>query len=245
MKNKKIIIYDFDGTLTPYALPKFEILKRCGFANGSYDSNFLNKVSELSQKENIDTYNAFYQIYLSVIKDNDFKLVDENLCLGAENIEYNPGVVDFLKALNTNGIKNYLLSSGIKVFLNKTNIAPLFIDIYATDFNYNQNSEVLDIKFLMSDKNKVQAIKEICKINNNREDDCTNIIYIGDGLTDYYAMEYVKNNGGLTIFVYTDINNKDMKIIKEKDIVSFYELADFSINSELNNLILNLCDIKK
>ena len=28
MENKKIIIYDFDGTLTPYALPKFEILEK-------------------------------------------------------------------------------------------------------------------------------------------------------------------------------------------------------------------------
>ena len=236
MKNKEIIIYDFDGTLTPYALPKYEILKSCGFANGSYDSQFLNKVRNLAQKENIDTYNAFYQVYLSTIKENGFKLIDENLCLGTENVEYNPGVLAFLQNLNANSIKNYLLSSGIKVFLNKIEIAPLF--------NYNQNNEIDSIKFLMSDKNKVQAIKEICKINNNREDDCTNIIYIGDGLTDYHAMEYVKNNGGLTIFVYKDINNKDMKIIKEKDIVSFYKLADFSLNSELSNLKLNLCNLK-
>jgi len=27
---KKIIIYDFDGTLTPYPLPKFEILEKSG-----------------------------------------------------------------------------------------------------------------------------------------------------------------------------------------------------------------------
>ena len=27
---KKIIIYDFDGTLTPYPMPKLEILEKCG-----------------------------------------------------------------------------------------------------------------------------------------------------------------------------------------------------------------------
>lgn len=26
-----IIIYDFDGTLTPYSLPQYEILKKCGY----------------------------------------------------------------------------------------------------------------------------------------------------------------------------------------------------------------------
>lgn len=26
-----IIIYDFDGTLTPYSLPQYEIIKKCGY----------------------------------------------------------------------------------------------------------------------------------------------------------------------------------------------------------------------
>ena len=96
----------------------------------------------------------------------------------------------------------------------------------------------------MSDKNKVQAIKEICKINAISENDCSNIIYIGDGFTDYYAMEYVKNNGGITIFVYQDCNDKDVLTMQEKGVVSFSTLADFSIDSELNSFISKLCNIK-
>ena len=42
----------------------------------------------------------------------------------------------------------------------------------------------------MSDKNKVDAIKDIVKMTGNNENNCQNIIYIGDGFTDYYAMEY-------------------------------------------------------
>ena len=37
----KIIIYDFDGTLTPYAMPKFEILEKSGLNDGAYNPQFL------------------------------------------------------------------------------------------------------------------------------------------------------------------------------------------------------------
>ena len=244
MENKKIIIYDFDGTLTPYALPKFEILEKCGLKDGAYNPKFLEQVNEMSEKEGIDLYTSIYKVYFSIIKESGFKLIDENFCLGASSVNYNLGVQPFLQKLNSNGVKNYVLSSGIKVFLSKTKIAPLFTNIYATTFTYNQYKEASGIKFLMSDKNKVQVIKEICKINGISETDRSNIIYIGDGFTDYYAMKYVKNNGGITVFVYQDYNNKDALAMKEKGVVSFSTLADFSINSELNSFISKLCNIK-
>lgn len=244
MENKSIVIYDFDGTLTPYALPKFEILEKCGLKDGAYNPRFLELAKETSDKESIDLYTAIYKVYFSIIRENGFKLIDENFCLGAAAIKYNSGVLPFLQRLNSNSIKNYLLSSGLKVFLNRTEVAPLFTDIYATVFTYNENNEADGIKFLMSDKNKVQVIKEICKINGSEEDDCSNIIYIGDGFTDYYAMEFVKNNGGVTIFVYQDPNSKDMIAMQGKDVVSFYTSADFSENSELNSYVSKLCNIK-
>ncbi len=244
MTNEKIIIYDFDGTLTPYALPKFEILEKCGLKDGAYNPKFLEQANEISEKEDVDLYTAIYKAYFSLIKKSGFKLIDENFCLGASSVDYNPGILPFLQKLNSSGVKNYVLSSGIKVFLSKTKVASFFADIYATTFTYNQRNEANGIKFLMSDKNKVNAIKEICKINGFREDDCSNIIYIGDGFTDYYAMDYVKNNGGITIFVYQNYNNKDALAMKEKGVVSFSTLADFSIDSELNTFILKLCNIK-
>ena len=38
---KEIIIYDFDGTLTPYSLPKFEILEKSGMKDGAHNPQFL------------------------------------------------------------------------------------------------------------------------------------------------------------------------------------------------------------
>ena len=95
----------------------------------------------------------------------------------------------------------------------------------------------------MSDKNKVEAIKEIIFENNYDKDDCSDIIYIGDGLTDIFAMEYIKKNNGITIFVYHDENSKEIKLMQEKDIISFYALADYSLDSDLNRYIKKLCNI--
>ena len=131
------------------------------------------------------------------------------------------------------------------MFLDKVEVSEFFKKIYATTFNYNEDNEVSSIKYLMSDKNKVEAIKEIISENNYDKDDCSDIIYIGDGLTDIFAMEYVKKNNGVTIFLYYDEKNKEIQFIKEKDVVTFYAPADFSATNTLNSYVKKLCNIAK
>lgn len=240
----QIIIYDFDGTLTPYSLPKFEILERSGMKDGAYNPKFLDLSQEKCKEKNIDLYTAMYETYFEIIKNAGFKLTDENFCLGHEDIELNLGVTKFLEMLNKNNITNYLLSSGVKVFLERISISPLFKEIYATSFLYNQDLEAVGFEYLMTDKNKVSAIKDILKKSNIKDEDCSNIIYIGDGFTDYFAMKYVKENGGTTIFVCNEFNSKDLQNIKEKNVVDYFTISDFSRNSELYNLIKHLCEIK-
>lgn len=240
---KKIFIYDFDGTLTPYSLPKFEILQKSGMKDGALNPMFL----ELSKKEavdkNVDLYTAMYNVYFKIIKDAGLKLSDENFCLGYDNVSYNDGVVEFLNMLCDNDIDNYLLSSGIKVFLEKVSISSYFKEIYATIFTYNQNFEVNGIEFLMSDKNKVTAIQQILQKNKIKDEDCSNVVYIGDGFTDYYAMKYIKEHGGTSIFVYKNFDNKDMKSIREKNVCDLYFEADFSQNSKLYSYVKKMCKI--
>lgn len=239
-----IIIYDFDGTLTPYSLPKLEILEKSGLKNGAHNPKFLELSQKRAKDKHIDLYTAIYETYFEIVKEAGFKLSAENFSFGYDNVVYNRGVSDFLKMLSENNVVNYLLSSGVKVFLEKVSIAKYFKEIYATTFIYDDNLEAVDFEFIMSDKNKVIALKEILKKNKITDEDCSNIIYIGDGLTDYYAMKYIKEHGGTSIFVYLDPNSKDMQSIKEKNIVDFYMKADFSSGSELNNCVKKLCGIK-
>ena len=232
----KAIVFDFDGTLTPYPVPRFEILEKCGIEGENVDKFFI-QVKNKAIAENIELYQALYETYFEIIKNAGFKLVDENLSLGYDNITYNKGVREFLSNLQEHGVKNYLLSSGLKVFLDKIAIAVFFEKIYATTFAYDEHHEVVGIEYLMSDKNKVEAIKKIISENNLVEDDCSDVIYIGDGLTDIFAMEYVKKNNGVTIFVYYDENNKELKMIQEKDVVSIFARADFSTSSSLSDSV--------
>lgn len=242
MKNKNIIIYDFDGTLTPYAMPKFEVLERCGFEDGAHNSKFMDMIKQKSQNRSIDLYSAIYDTYFEMIQKGGLRLTDDNFCLGSDTVEYNQGVFEFLDKLAENNVKNYLLSSGLKVFLKRTKIANYFEEIYATTFSY-KNGEATGIEYLMSDKNKVEAIKQIIKVNGNALDDCSNVIYIGDGLTDFYAMKYVKDNGGISIFVYQDSSNGNIEVMKEKNVVDYFTLADFSSDSDLNNYVMNLLNL--
>lgn len=243
MKQEKIIIYDFDGTLTPNSMPKFEILEKSGLKDGANNPKFLKLSQEKANSLKIDLYEAMYEVYFELIRNAGFPLIDENFSLGFDKVEYNKGIGDFLTTLNQNKVNNYLLSSGVAVLLQKTKYSSLFKKIYATKFQYNEKQEAIGISYLMSDKNKVEAIKEIIKDHGFPYDDCSHIIYIGDGLTDFYAMDYVKRNGGTSIFVYLDENSKSMEELRKKDVVSFFAKADFSIGTNLCNYVFKLCGI--
>ena len=229
----KIIIYDFDGTLTPYPIPKLEILEKCGINKGLNNKDFLNKINNYSKKNNIDNYTALYQLLIKILKDKNIKLTDKNICIGINKIEYNKGLIEYLEFTKNYNIKNYIISSGIKEYLKNTEIAKYFNDIYASTFIYENNS-IKDIEYIMNDKNKVDAIKDIIKIN---KIDIKNIIYIGDGLSDYYAFKYIYNNKGTTILLN---NNADEKL---KEVSSLITIPDYSYNSNLFNYICKICNI--
>lgn len=238
---KKIVVYDFDGTLTPYPMPKLEILEKCGLKEGTGNPDFLKSAYFKSKQENMDLYKSFYLTALDILKKHDIEPSDENLSLGSNKVKYNKGVEEFLKETKEKKIDSYLLSSGMKVYLERTKVAKYFKDIYATTFIY-ENNKIVDAKFLMSDKNKVVALKEILKNNNKK--DCKDIIYIGDGLSDYYVMKYVKEHHGETILLYLD-NKEEAISMQEQGVLSYMFYNDFSKDSDFYKQMISLLQDKK
>ena len=47
----------------------------------------------------------------NMYNENNIELKDINFCYGAEDIEYNKGVISFLENLHKNNIFNYVLSN--------------------------------------------------------------------------------------------------------------------------------------
>ena len=215
------IIYDFDGTLTPYPIPKYKILEKCGIQEKDYYS-LIKEIKNQALLDDNNMFEMFYTSFLEILKTHKVKINNQNLSYGADNLEYNKGLLEFLEYTANNQIENYIVSSGIKVYLEKTKIAKYFKEIYGTTFK-DEN-----IDYLMTDDDKVGIIKSICN------DNCTDTIYIGDGLTDCKAFQYVYNHGGKTIY----INHKHDFNMSHGSYISYVANPDYSLNNSLARYII-------
>ncbi len=100
----------------------------------------------------------------------------------------------------------------------------------------------------MTDDKKIVAIKEILKDNNRKNNNCRNVYYIGDGYSDYAAMEFVHRNGGKAIFVHQPNKDDELyqhnleiyELLNKNNIVDFCCIADYTKNSKLYNILKRL-----
>lgn len=225
-----VIIYDFDGTLTPYSLPQYEIIKKCGYN----EEKLMNRIAEkLTNSEGL--YEAYYKCYIEILLENNILLTKENVCLGADKVEFNNGVIEYFKNFQSQitGVKHYIVTSGIKDYVDKTVIRKFVDGVYGVTFN-EENGIYKDIDILLTDKKKVDVIKQVQKDNN----ETNNIIYFGDGLTDSFAFEYVHSIGGKNVFIAT--KNESMETYKKLNVKGIIDKCfepDFSMDSELSKYI--------
>lgn len=225
-----VIIYDFDGTLTPYSLPQYEIIKKCGYN----EEKLINRVAEeLTNSKGL--YEAYYKCYTEILLENNILLTKENVCLGADKVKFNNGVIEYFKNFQSRktGVKHYIVTSGIKDYVNKTVIGKYVDGVYGVTFN-EENGIYKDIDILLTDKKKVDVIKQVQKDNK----ETNNIIYFGDGLTDSFAFEYVHSIGGKNVFIAT--KNESIETYKQLNVKGIIDKCfepDFSMDSELSKYI--------
>ena len=227
-----IIIYDFDGTLTPYSLPQYEILKKCGYD----DNRLMRRIKEEIQKGTVtDLYDAYYKCYIDILSENGIAISKETACLGANQVAFNPGVVDYFKRFQsqTTGIKHYIVTAGIKDYVEETPISKFIDGAYGVTFR-QENGKWEEIDFLLTDKTKVNVIQEIQSQNRGTND----IIYFGDGLTDNFAFEYIHSIGGKNVFVKTDEQSEiTYQKLNVNGIIDECFDADFRIDSDIDKYI--------
>ncbi len=224
------IIYDFDGTLTPYAFPQYKIIKQFGYD----DLKLKDEMKRILIEKNTTIYEAFYSGYSKILAEHNIAKTKEAITYGCEDVEFNPGLIDYFEnyATQENGISNYIVTSGIEDYVKATKIAKYISGIYGVQYNIVDGiyDEVL---FMLDDKQKPNIIKKIIGENNKEE-----IIYIGDGMTDEDAFKYVKSIGGYTIFVgESEEDKKVYQNLKENGIIDKYCLKDYSKKSELRKYI--------
>lgn len=226
--HKMVVIYDFDGTLTPYALPQYEILKQCNCSN----ELIMQRVKEeMSNNQAINSYDAYYKCYIDILLENNIGITKENICLGADKVTYNKGVIEYFDNYqgSKTGIKHYIVTSGTKDYVDETCISKYVDGIYGVTFKDQS------IDYLLTDERKIDVIKKIQQENNT-----TDIIYFGDGLTDKYAFEYVKSIGGKNVFIISNEQAKQTyQIINTNGLIDECFEADYSLNASISKFIQN------
>lgn len=224
-----VIIYDFDGTLTPHSFPQYEVLQKCGYDDKKIKKVVINIMD--SQKKSL--YDAYFKVVDFILKDNDLEFNRNNICLGAESVVFNTGVLDFFENLKNKDIRHYVVSSGFEDYIRKTKIMSFLTDVYGTVINYKKDGYI--IERLVTDEYKVQVIKQIISSSNSNHED---IIYIGDGLTDQYAFEYVHSIGGKTIFISKSKENNEQYIsLNQLGIIDECFEPDFSTQKDIYQYI--------
>lgn len=227
-----IIIYDFDGTLTPYSLPQYPIIKQCGYT----DKKLMDRIEEEILKGNAaEFYSAYWYTYMHILLENGIAITRENVCLGAKDTKLNLGVEEYFRRFNSKltGIKHYIVTSGVKDYVDETVISDLVNGTYGVTFK-EENGIFKEVNVLLSDKKKVDIIKEIQKQNRETKE----VIYFGDGLTDKCAFEYVHSIGGKNVFIASNERSyTNYQKINENGIINNYFDADFREKSAISKFV--------
>ena len=234
-----IIIYDFDGTLTPYSLPQYAILKQCGYT----DEKIMKRVGKEMLKGVIGFYEAYYKCYRDILRENRMIMSKSNICLGAKETKLNNGVEEYLKKFQSSktGVKHYIVTSGIKDYVDETAIGPYIDGSYGVSFKQKEGI-FQDIDVLVTGKKKVNMIQKIQSENRGTKE----VIYFGDGLTDEYAFKYVHSIGGKNIFVASNqrsyVSYQKMNI---NGMINQCFRADFRENSQISQYIQRQMEVCK
>lgn len=250
--NKPIIaiMYDFDKTLCTRDMQEYTFIPSVGMD----PDEFWNLTGKVAKAETMDSILTYMYCMVEKARETGIPLTRESLVACGRDIEYHKGVEEWFQRINRYAeqagviVEHYVLSSGLKEIIEGTSIAKYFKKIYACEFLY-KDGQAYWPKMAVNYTNKTQFVYRINKgvldINNNvdlnssRPDSekrvlFSNMIYIGDGLTDVPCMKLVKQSGGHSIAIYhPGEDHNAAPLLKHKRVDWMFE-ADYSKGSELD-----------
>lgn len=252
------IMYDWDQTLSPKYMSEFGLIKPFGFDNNTDYWDYCNNV--ITKKYNMENELAFLYSIVELSNKTKFPLNRKYLNEVGSQIEFYNGVLTWFDRINEFGkkhdviVEHYIISSGIYEVIEGSRIFPYFKKVFASSFAYDDKGRPFWPAFSINYTNKTQYIFRIKKnliddLNNDgavnskyRKKDIipySNMIYVGDGLTDIPCMKIIKEYGGHSICLFEEgmpSENKAKKI-KREGRVNFIANADYAENSDIDKII--------
>ena len=259
MAGKPIValLYDFDKTLCTTDMEDYTFIPSLGMT----PKEFWGIANSFGQKNHIDALLAYMYTMIQECRKREIRLDREYLVRCGREIKLFPGVRDWFSRINAFGeslgvtVEHYVLSSGLKEIIEGSGISHEFREIYACEFFYNEEGLASWPKLDVNFTNKTQFVYRINKgvldvaedqkLNDSMPDDSkrvlfTNMIYLGDGLSDVPCMKMMQAYGGQAIAVYQDSNRPGVEELLRKGRVDFIFPADYSAGTALEATVKNI-----
>ena len=250
-------LYDFDKTLCTTDMQNYSFIPSLGMT----PAEFWPVANGFGSANRMDGILAYMYTMISESDKRGIPLTRESLVEKGRNIVLYPGVEGWFRRINAFGAKqgvqveHYVISSGLREIIEGSAISASFKEIYASEFYYDAAGRPVWPKLTVNFTAKTQFVYRINKgvldVSNDRDlnasmpDDSkrvpfTNMIYIGDGLSDVPCMKMMRAYGGQAIAVYQESNRSGVEDLLAKGRVDFIFPADYSEGTELDRTAKNI-----
>lgn len=259
VKPKVAIMYDFDKTLTTRDMQEYSFMPNLGLDA----KTFWGKADETARKNGMDKILAYMKLMLDESRNKDKPIRRSDFVVLGKELEFYPGVTEWFGHVNKLGtklgleIEHYIISSGLKEIIEGSVISKKFKRIYACEYYYDASGVAVWPKLAVNYTAKTQFLFRINKgvldvfededLNaytpeSERSIPFSNMIYIGDGLTDVPCMKLVKENGGSSIAVHAPNQDTVARRLMHENRINFFTLADYSADGELFALLTTILE---
>ena len=255
MRKKPIvaILYDFDSTLSRTDMQNFGFIPSLGMT----PAEFWGATGKFSEETGCERTLAYLYMMQKLAAEKGIKMTKEWLKEQGKGIEFYNGVETWFDRINAYGkehgvnVEHYLISSGSKEIVEGCKIAKQFKVIYGCEYifdpvtgvpvwpklaiNYTQKTQY----FFRISKGAVDATddKGVNEKAKEKRIPYSNIIYIGDGMTDIPSMIIVKDNGGKSIAVYPKGKEDRVKDLYDDGRVNYVCPANYKEGSEIEKVM--------
>ena len=250
-------LYDFDKTLCTTDMEDYAFIPSLGYT----PAEFWGKANAFGWENRMDGLLAYMYTMIQECAAQNIKLDRAFLNHCGESIQLFPGVREWFARINAFGeslgvqAEHYVISSGLREIIEGSGIAQEFREIYACEFYYNENGDACWPKLDVNFTNKTQFVYRINKgildvsrdreLNDSMPDDSkrvpfTNMIYMGDGLSDVPCMKMMRAYGGQAIAVYQASNRQGVEKLLADGRVDFIFPADYREGMELDRTVRDI-----
>ena len=250
-------LYDFDKTLCTTDMQDYAFIPSLGMT----PTEFWALANGFGRQHRIDGILAYMYTMIREAERKNLPFTRQDLVEKGRSIVLFPGVQDWFRRINEFGrsqgvqVEHYIISSGLREIIEGSSISGEFKEIYASEFYYDEAGKPVWPKLTVNFTAKTQFVYRINKgvldvsddktLNDSMPDDSkrvpfTNMVYVGDGLSDVPCMKMMRAYGGQAIAVYQDSNRVGVEDLLAKGRVDFIFKADYSEGTALDLTVKNI-----